>query len=394
VVEDPAIERDFIMFSQDEPIKLFNDEEMILTGPALIPDKLIYRRDKSCYEYNIVARKDVIKETAIKFFKDGSQNNTTLEHQEKVEGATYFESWIVGDPNNDKSNFLGLKDIPAGTWMVSLKIHDPELWKRIKNGEFYGFSIEGYFDKELIKQGLIQQKQNNKYMSVINKIINFLTALESEETKLKEAKLEDGTLITIDEATMEVKVINEDGSLTPIEDGEYVMEDGTKFIVKDGKKVEEAPQEEAPKEEEAASEEEEAPKEDEVQAEVHEFTLEDGTVIVVDDMDASVKNKETGEPLTDGHYVLDSGEEFDVKDGKIVVAEEQSKEELSKIKFGMIKRDRTEELLSKIVELESKIKELEAAPAAEPTAINEKKEVPMTLAEQVAYNIKKNRGLV
>lgn len=47
------------------------------------------------------------------------QNNATLEHDEKVGDTTYFESWIVEDPANDKANALGFKDIVKKTWFVS-----------------------------------------------------------------------------------------------------------------------------------------------------------------------------------------------------------------------------------------------------------------------------------
>jgi hypothetical protein len=37
-------------------------------------------------------------------------------------------------------------DLPVGTWMVSMKILNDELWEGyVKSGKVKGFSIEGYF---------------------------------------------------------------------------------------------------------------------------------------------------------------------------------------------------------------------------------------------------------
>jgi adenylylsulfate kinase-like enzyme len=53
--------------------------------------------------------------------------------------------------------------VPEGTWMISMKIDDDELYNKAKEGEIKGFSIEGYFadkydlqkddkNQEIIKQ--------------------------------------------------------------------------------------------------------------------------------------------------------------------------------------------------------------------------------------------------
>jgi predicted nuclease with TOPRIM domain len=36
-------------------------------------------------------------------------------------------------------------DLPNGTWFVKMKITNDDLWKKIKEGELKGLSIEGYF---------------------------------------------------------------------------------------------------------------------------------------------------------------------------------------------------------------------------------------------------------
>ena len=59
-----------------------------------------------------------------------------------------LESWIVSDPENDKSNSLGF-NVPKDSWMVSYKINNAETWQKIKSGELSGFSVAGDFAEKL-----------------------------------------------------------------------------------------------------------------------------------------------------------------------------------------------------------------------------------------------------
>ena len=63
-------------------------------------------------------------------------------------GLTAVESWIVED-EKDKTRFYDL-DVPIGTWMLSMKVHNDEVWNDyVKSGKVKGFSIEGYFADKL-----------------------------------------------------------------------------------------------------------------------------------------------------------------------------------------------------------------------------------------------------
>ena len=42
-------------------------------------------------------------------------------------------------------------NVPVGTWMVSVKVHNKEVWADVKDKKYRGFSIEGYFIDKLIK---------------------------------------------------------------------------------------------------------------------------------------------------------------------------------------------------------------------------------------------------
>lgn len=151
LVENPAVEVDFMYFNKQEKIQManVNKEQQIITGPAMIPDKLIYRRNENTgKEFYVYFTKETVKQTAELYLKQHKQEKTSLDHADgmnSIQGVYLFESWIVEDPNNDKSKALGF-DVPQGTWMVSMKVDNKDVWNEmIKQHEINGFSIEGDF---------------------------------------------------------------------------------------------------------------------------------------------------------------------------------------------------------------------------------------------------------
>jgi len=145
VVENPAIEEDFIALKNEE-IKLaeVSGEKRILLGALLIPNKPIYRR-KGDDEYYIYFSKDTVEKASQLYLQNGNQNKATLEHQHSINGLTLVESWIVEDEKHDKSRKYGL-NVPVGTWMGAVKVNNEEIWEQfVKTGKVKGFSIEGYF---------------------------------------------------------------------------------------------------------------------------------------------------------------------------------------------------------------------------------------------------------
>ena len=153
IVENPAIASDFIALGDQKPVLLaeVNKDKQILMGGALIPDKPIYRKDGD-EEYYVYFSKETIAKTAEAFFRNNNQNNATLEHAEVLDNMTVFESWIVEDPEYDKSKKYGL-EVPEGTWMVSMKVDDKDVWDNyVKDNKVFGFSIEGKFANVLRKE--------------------------------------------------------------------------------------------------------------------------------------------------------------------------------------------------------------------------------------------------
>ena len=146
IVEEPAIEEDFIALKAHKvEMAEVNAEKRILMGPALIPNKKIYRRNGDNEEYYIFFSESTVKKASELFLSRGNQNNSTLEHEYQLKGMSVVESWIVEDEKQDKSALYNL-NMPKGTWMVSVKVNNEEVWEEfVKTGKVKGFSIEGYF---------------------------------------------------------------------------------------------------------------------------------------------------------------------------------------------------------------------------------------------------------
>lgn len=146
LVEAPAIEENFVALkNQKIEFAEVDKEKRILLGPALIPNKPIFRKKGDDSEgFYIYFSKDTVRKASELFFQKGNQNNATLEHNVKLKGLTVVESWIV-EGENDKSKNYGL-DMPQGTWMISMKVDDDKIWQEfVKSKKVLGFSIEGYF---------------------------------------------------------------------------------------------------------------------------------------------------------------------------------------------------------------------------------------------------------
>jgi hypothetical protein len=149
LVDAPAIEENFIALNKEYKMDLaeVDADKRILMGAALIPNKQIYRKNGKD-EFYVFFSEATVKQASELFLKNGNQSNATLEHKAKFEGATVVESWIIDNPDMDKSKQYGFS-LPKGTWMISMKIEDDKVWADVKSGKYKGFSIEGFFADKL-----------------------------------------------------------------------------------------------------------------------------------------------------------------------------------------------------------------------------------------------------
>ena len=154
LVECPAVEVDFLKFSKEEPksLQFANEEKRIITGVALLADTPIYRVKPDGEEYYVVFDRETIEQIVTKYSKYMFNNFVNIEHstQHFVDGMYMIEPYL----KNSERGIVPAEfsEIPDGSWIVSYKVDNIDVWEKIKSGEVKGFSIQGVFN-------LIEQKE-------------------------------------------------------------------------------------------------------------------------------------------------------------------------------------------------------------------------------------------
>lgn len=182
LVEYPAIQKNFLAFKENinngEEIKfsselqfaIQDEEQKIVTGPLMIADLPIYRKDKD-EEYYVLFSAEEIKKIVQRFFKKGYQKKVNLEHIQPVDGVYMYESYII-DRDKGVMPPKGFEDVSDGSWFGTFKIENDKIWDMVKEGTYKGFSIEGLFKYEKTQHTITEEEV------VMEKVINILSQIE------------------------------------------------------------------------------------------------------------------------------------------------------------------------------------------------------------------------
>ena len=201
LVENPAIETDFVYLNKEGKPLLFSvqEEKRMIYSPVLIPDQKIPRISESGEAYTISLEKETIEEIA----RDYMLNQTTLgewnyEHDEKqkLTGVDVVENWIVDDPANDKATLLGFK-VPAGTWMQGTYITNDQVLSDIKSKKVKGVSVEMDMTHELINLS-IKNSEMSETNKLLGQILVKLGMTPNGKTKLASIEVGEGMAIYAD----------------------------------------------------------------------------------------------------------------------------------------------------------------------------------------------------
>tara|TARA_R110000764_G_scaffold53170_1_gene115607 strand:+ start:377 stop:1090 length:714 start_codon:yes stop_codon:yes gene_type:complete len=173
LVSAPAIEENMVYMSKAKnnlTLAKIDTEKQEIISPALIPDKNIYRYDaETDSDYYVYFSKDTVKNCAYSYLKNNNHHKATYQHKDRVSGVLTVESWIIEDPEMDKSTLYGFK-LKKGTWMVKMSITNSELWEKVKSGDIRGLSIEGFFTS---KYEAMQKSEptDEEILKALNEII-------------------------------------------------------------------------------------------------------------------------------------------------------------------------------------------------------------------------------
>ena len=182
LVHNPAIEALGQYFNRDEVHFAEMKEEGLFMAPILIPNKRILRVDGSGVPYEVFFTPETVKKLAQNYLEKKYQDKVTEEHDMDVKGVTMVESWIKESVESDKSKLYGL-NVPAGSWIGTFKIDNPELREKFKSGDLRAVSIEGMFThlektpKDRLDDALLMES----FADFIDKNVNELTEVEATQ---------------------------------------------------------------------------------------------------------------------------------------------------------------------------------------------------------------------
>jgi len=145
LVDRPAIDRNFLTFNEKQKFAV-NEERRIISGPAMIAELPMYRKDETFGEYYVSFDAPTILSIVQKFNQKGYMQNFNLFHDEKqkVDGMTIFNSFVT-DSSLGIQPMNGFEDVADGSWFISAKVENDDAWAKIKDGTVKGFSVEGIF---------------------------------------------------------------------------------------------------------------------------------------------------------------------------------------------------------------------------------------------------------
>lgn len=163
LVEDPAIGINFMKFNkEEEQLYKFNADKQIISGPVMIANKPIYRKDINA---NVFYSDETIDKAAALFIKNGSKFN--IEHKGENFKLDIIEAFFSNDKDGNKM------------WNLTAHIKDTNLWNFVKE-KTNGFSFQGAFTKQLIANF---QKNNEEAMELKDRLITAINAVLFDEHK-------------------------------------------------------------------------------------------------------------------------------------------------------------------------------------------------------------------
>ena len=171
LVDRPATETQWLAFSEEIKFSLDSDKQ-IISAPLMLANTPIYRKDKMNGEHYIVFTQATLERMAINFFKNNVREFNEMHNSAfGIDNATVVESWLKTS-ENDKSVALGFKDVPVGSWFISVFIDDKQYWEEnIKSGKFKGFSLEGFFEKvQLSAEEPVVNETEKELNDFVNKL--------------------------------------------------------------------------------------------------------------------------------------------------------------------------------------------------------------------------------
>jgi len=192
VVKDAAVETKLMAFAKEDeykPMYFANEEKREIYCVAMIPNKMIFRKDINGEPAMGYFTTESIERFQQHYFRTASNRAVNVNHNEKdTTGVFPFESWIVKDSTNDKSNAIGMQ-AENGSLVMAFKVENDDVWSECKNGNLDGLSIEARLDTQLKESNFkteIEMSKPTKLELVIDAIKSVFASDIEEDVKAED----------------------------------------------------------------------------------------------------------------------------------------------------------------------------------------------------------------
>ena len=372
LVDLPAVESNFLAFAKEgeKPAHLYfvkDEERRIVRGVVMRADYPILRRNGD-YEYFIVFRADTIRVMAEKYLAESRQNKVDEMHNHEDVDEVQMVQYFIKDTGAGISP-SGFEDIADGSLFAEFHVLNDEVWEKVKDGTYRGFSLEGAFELAPEQMKAIPKTDTN-----MSKMKRFKAALARKLVEFGNISTDKGVLAWDGNEDLKagdaVYIEDQEGNLETAPDGDYVTSDNKTIVVADGK-VAEIRNPEA----EVAPAEEPAQEENAAEQKFGRIATDNGELVWEGEGDLAegaavfVEGEEGLTPAPDGEYRTEDGKTIVVVDGKVAEIRDPEAEVAPEPAVDEEKaalRAENEELRSRVETLTAKVAELSRTPMAKP----------------------------
>jgi len=153
-----------------ESFAIDDEDKRIISGPIMLSDTPIYRREGDM-EYYVRFPKKTVQDILLKIAKKGYHTKFNIMHDsgQFVEGVTIFEIWMT-DRERGIMPMKGYEDVPDGSAFASAKVENEAVWNDVKEGKLRGFSVEGIFNYSL-KPDTVEEEMMSRIKDILKQVV-------------------------------------------------------------------------------------------------------------------------------------------------------------------------------------------------------------------------------
>ena len=385
LVDFPAVESNFLAFAKEgEKARLYfvkDEEKRIVRGVVMRADYPILRRNGD-YEYFIVFRADTIRAMAEKYLAESRQNAVDEMHNHENVDEVKMVQYFIKDTAAGIAP-AGFDEIADGSLFAEFHVLNDEVWAKVKDGTYRGFSLEGAFELAPEEMKAIPKTDTN-----MSKIKRFKAALARLLAEFGSVSTDKGVLAWDGDEDLKegdaVYIEDTDGNRETAPDGDYVTSDNKTIVVADGKvaEIRDPEAEVAPAEETAQEEAAQEPDGQGINTDkgvlywLGNEDLKEGDEVFVD-----AEGEEGLTPAPDGEYKTEDGKTIVVVEGRVAEIRDpeaevapESEPAVDEEKAAL--RKENEELRAQVETLTAKVTELSRTPMAKPAHEEAKEAAP------------------